>query len=103
MFNSSDCDTLKKSIVMKIEKDKKQHFGVSALIAFFASLLLNFIGGTILVSAVGGFLASIGTGFGKEYGDEVNPYNKWDWKDILFDAIGALTGALIGVWAMLLR
>ena len=88
---------------MKIEKDKKQHFGVSVLIAFFASLLLNFIGGTILVSAVGGFLASIGTGFGKEYGDEVNPYNKWDWKDVLFDAIGALTGALIGVVAMLLR
>lgn len=55
------------------------------------------------MSAVGGFLASIGTGFGKEYGDDVNPYNTWDWKDVLFDAIGALTGALIGVGAMLLR
>lgn len=30
----------------------------------------------------------IGVGVGKEFGDMMNPYNKWDWKDLFWDFVG---------------
>lgn len=37
----------------------------------------------------------VGLSLGKEYGDSKAPGNKWDWYDILADAIGIVTGLLL--------
>ena len=46
-----------------------------------------------------GFISAMGAGLGKEYGDKINPYNKWDWYDVLADFLGALAGS--GLTALL--
>lgn len=84
---------------MKITKDKKLHFTCCMLIA----LVVTFILGTMsnwYVGAMAGLLTAMGTGVGKEYGDAKSPNNKWDWYDILADALGALTGVIISVIAI---
>jgi len=44
----------------------------------------------------------MGTGVGKEYGDAKSPGNKWDWKDILADLVGAAVGIVIGIVIVLI-
>lgn len=49
------------------------------------------------------FGAGLGTGLGigKEFGDMMNPQNKWDWKDLVWDfggtALGVITKLVINL------
>lgn len=58
--------------------DKLYHFGISLL----ATLVL-------------GWKFAAGLGLGKEVGDKLNPLSKWDWQDLLADALGILVGLII--------
>ena len=62
---------------MKIGKDKWLHFGVCA----GASVVSPWLG--------------VGLGLGKEYGDSKAVGNRWDWLDILADALGVGVGCVI--------
>ena len=79
-----------------IAKDKKLHFICCMLIAFATTILIGLLSNWY-VGSIAGLLTAMGTGVGKEYGDKINPYNKWDWYDILADFIGAVVGASIGI------
>lgn len=61
------------------EKDKQLHMIICMLSAIIHPLL------------------SIGLALGKEYGDKCCPSNKWDWRDIIADAIGLIIGTIIHV------
>lgn len=63
--------------------------------------LANFVMGlTAFLSVPFAIGLCLGASFGKEYGDSKAPGNKWDWLDILADALGAAAG--IGV-ALLIK
>ena len=62
---------------MKIPKDKILHFAVCLIAAIIHPML------------------AIGLAIGKEYGDSKAPGNKWDWWDILADAIGIAVGSVV--------
>ena len=68
----------------KIGEDTWQHF----LVCLGASIIDT------------GF--AIGLALGKEYGDSKAIGNKWDWKDILADAIGIVLGTAIRIGIKLL-
>lgn len=89
-------------------KDKILHFGVCALVAFVSVIALSacvriehFVSGNCEyckgACVLGGFLCGVYLGVGKEYGDKVNPYDGWDWYDLLADIVGATVGAVIGM------
>lgn len=81
-----------------IPYDKKLHFGCSFAIATVAGLFANAIGMTWFQSLFTGAGISIAAGFGKEYGDKLNPNNHWDWDDVIADGLGALLGAGLVCW-----
>ena len=81
---------------MKIEKDKIQHMTVCAQIAAASAYMVKSAGAPSIPSCVAGFLSGISAGVGKEYGDKKAPGNKWDWLDIVADALGSLAGSLTG-------
>lgn len=81
---------------MHIGKDKIIHAQVCAIISLFVALIAGALKAPVLTAALCGYLCALGTGLGKEYGDKVNPYNKWDWYDVLADIVGSILGALIG-------
>ncbi len=87
-----------KKMLPTLPYDKKLHFGCSFIIAALAGLAGNVLGMTWLQAFYTGFGISIAAGFGKEYGDKINPANKWDWSDVLADAIGAGLGAGLACW-----
>ena len=69
--------------IMKIGTDKWKHFGINYAIC---ALLGDY-----------GVPFALGVSLGKEYGDEMSPCNKWDWKDILADLAGIVAGYLTHV------
>lgn len=69
--------------IMKIGTDKWKHFGINYVIC---ALLGDY-----------GVPFALGASLGKEYGDEMSPCNKWDWKDILADLAGIVAGYLTHV------
>lgn len=79
-------------LLNKIPKDKRLHFGYSYIIAFICGLISLMLNMNALQIFYSGFTISCAAGFGKEYGDKINPYNHWDWYDILADVIGAALG-----------
>ena len=66
-------------IMIKIGKDKYQHFCVCLIAAVIHPML------------------AVGLALGKENGDSKAIGNKWDWYDILADGIGILIGSGIHV------
>jgi len=46
-------------------------------------------------AALAGILVSTAAAWGKEYGDKVNPNNKWDWHDVIADSIGTIVGVIL--------
>lgn len=86
---------------MRISKDKKLHFIYCMLIALATTLLIGLLSNWY-VGGIAGLLTAMGTGVGKEYGDKINPYNKWDWYDILADLIGTIVGITIGIIIIIL-
>lgn len=81
--------------MLNIQKDKLLHFGYSFLIALLAGVCAFFLRMNVLQFIFTSLGISFATGVGKEYGDHINPNNKWDWYDILADAIGAICGTLV--------
>lgn len=81
---------------MTIPKDKRLHIACCMLIAFASTLLIGLMSNWY-VGATAGLLTAMGVGVGKEYGDKVNPNNKWDWYDILADFIGTVVGVSVGI------
>lgn len=71
------------------------HFSVCGIIALFVAIIAGVLNAPVFVSAMCGFACGMGTGLGKEYGDKVNPYNIWDWEDVIADTIGSVCGALV--------
>ena len=70
---------------MPVNKDKLLHFIVNLIVVLS-------IGWINLPLAIG---LAVGLSVGKEYGDSKAPGNKWDWYDILADAIGIVIGLLL--------
>ena len=87
---------------MIITKDKKLHFICCMLIALASTLLIGILSNWY-AGGLAGLLTAMGTGVGKEYGDKINPYNKWDWYDILANLIGTVIGILLGVMVLILK
>lgn len=81
---------------MLIPKDKLKHILVCTIIAMSVMALLCVIHSSLLVAIISSTLCALFAGIGKEYGDKVNPYNKWDWRDLVADTVGAIMGSLIG-------
>lgn len=79
-----------------IQKDKKLHFLACAAITFMVMLIFSILNTPITIAAFTGILTSTASAWGKEYGDKCNPYNKWDWKDIIADSLGTIGGLVIG-------
>lgn len=80
-----------------MHKDKLYHFAACAIVALVTSFTMLFLHGTLAISLLSGALSGIAIGVGKEYGDSKAVGNKWDWYDILADAIGAFVGSAVGV------
>lgn len=78
-------------------KDKYIHFGVCLAIAYVARVVFGWMSVPVIVAALIGFCCAMCTGIGKEYGDKLAPGNKWDWYDIIADALGALIGCFGGI------
>ena len=62
---------------MNIPYDKKLHFGYSFAIAVIAGLAGNALGMNWLQALFTGAGVSLAAGFGKEYGDKVNPNERY--------------------------
>ena len=66
----------------------------------FALCYVSTLAGTFVDIYYG---AGVGTGLGvgKELGDMMNPHNKWDWKDLVWDfggvALGVITKLVINL------
>ena len=86
---------------MRISKDKKLHFTCCMLIALVTTILIGLVSNWY-AGSLAGLLTAMGTGVGKEYGDKINPYNKWDWYDILADFLGTIVGILIGITTLII-
>jgi hypothetical protein len=71
------------------------------LIALATTILIGLLSNWC-AGGLAGLLTAMGTGVGKEYGDKINPYNKWDWCDILADLIGTIVGITIGIIIIIL-
>lgn len=85
-----------------IAKDKKLHFICCTLIALATTILIGLLSNWY-AGSLAGLLTAMGIGIGKEYGDKINPYNKWDWYDILADLIGAVIGVILGITVLILK
>lgn len=82
---------------MKLQRDKVLHFTVCCIVAVCAMVFFKIIAAPLYVATLASFTISMSLGVGKEYGDKTNPYNKWDWKDIIADATGSVIGTLISI------
>lgn len=82
---------------LNIQKDKQLHFLYSFYISCLFGIFFVLIGMNIFQVAIASFSVAFAAGLGKEYGDKINPYNKWDWYDILADALGSLVGVIIPI------
>lgn len=81
---------------MLIPRDKLKHILVCTIIAMSVMALLYVMHSSLLIAITSSILCAIFAGIGKEYGDKVNPYNKWDWRDFTADSTGAVLGSLVG-------
>ena len=75
--------------------DKVLHFGACFVAAAAVSALLSAEGAGAVAAVTGGASSGMALGIGKEYGDRCAPGNKWDWADIVADALGTVAGSVI--------
>ena len=78
-------EILKKIVNFLKQSDKLKHCLVNLLVMLIAGSINIWLG-------IG---LAVGLSLGKEYGDSKAPDNKWDWYDILADAIGIVIGLLL--------
>lgn len=82
----------------KIQFTDVLHIVACMLCAFVVSAILAHTTTESTPCIVGGFLAGMFLGVGKEFGDSRASGNSWSWSDIGYNTIGAL----IGMWGGLL-
>jgi uncharacterized protein YfiM (DUF2279 family) len=75
---------------MKIQKDKKQHFIISAILVLYLALIFNL---TPLNPFIFSPIITLLIGFGKEILDIF--ISKFSWKDLIADILGIGAGMLI--------
>ncbi len=81
---------------MKIQTDKIKHLAVCFIVSAVAAVIESAFGASYHLSFLAGIIAGVAIGVGKEYGDKCAIGNRWDWNDIIADAIGALLGSGVG-------
>lgn len=81
---------------MKIQINKIKHLSVCFAVSASAAVIESAFGATYPLSFLAGIIAGVAIGVGKEYGDKCAIGNRWDWNDIVADAIGALLGSGVG-------
>ena len=79
-----------------MQKDKILHFLACAALTFLTMGLFFVVNSPYYYAALAGILVSTAAAWGKEYGDKVNPNNKWDWYDVFADSIGTIIGLIVG-------
>lgn len=79
-----------------IEKDKKLHCLVCAIISALTMLLFFVLESPLNIACTASTIVAMGAGFGKEWGDRCAEHNYWDWYDIIADFVGCLIGTFIG-------
>lgn len=78
-----------------MQKDKILHFSASAALVIIMMTIFFICNSNWVLAALAGTAVSATAGITKEYADSLNPNNKWDWKDIIADALGISAGLLI--------
>ena len=78
-----------------IERDKKLHFTVCAIISALTMILFFILKTPLFIACIASVLTSMGAGFGKEWGDKCAEHNHWDWYDIIADFVGCITGTIL--------
>lgn len=86
---------------MKLQKDKILHAVCCAACSFIITAILTLVSTTVWPALLGGFLAGMCLGIGKEYGDHKAEGNQWCWKDILADLVGAVIGSPLGLLVLI--
>lgn len=88
--------------MFQIQKDKQLHFGYSAIISLLFGVMSFIMGMNIIQTIFTAMAVSSAAGYGKEYGDHLSPSNHWDWKDIIADTLGSITGTSISLLSFLI-
>lgn len=88
---------------LNLTMDDVLHIVVCAICAFLASTILAHATTEVLPCCIGGFLAGLCLGLGKEFGDYRASGNTWSWKDVLMDVAGAFIGCWGGFSTLLLH
>lgn len=83
---------------LKIKFEDVLHIVACMLCAFCVSAIIAHTTTSPTPAIVGGWLAGMFLGVGKEFGDSRASGNAWSWRDFLFDFIGSS----IGCWGGLL-
>lgn len=81
-----------------VENDKELHFGVSFGIAAMTYGILDSKGKSKLCSTLGALSLTMAVGVAKEVYDSRQPDNYFDWQDVKYDALGALSGVTV-MWS----
>lgn len=87
---------------MKLQNDKIQHFTVCLILSAIVAVIVAFISKNAGAAMFAGASSGMALGVGKEYGDKNAIGNVWDWKDISADALGAVVGCLVGLFALIM-
>lgn len=87
---------------MKLQSDKLQHFAVCLILSAIVAVIVAFMSKNAGAAMFAGASSGMALGVGKEYGDEKAVGNFWDWKDISADALGAVIGCLVGLFARIM-
>lgn len=81
---------------LKIKFEDVLHIIACMFCAFCVSAIIAHTTTTPTPAIVGGWLAGMFLGVGKEFGDSRANGNSWSWRDFLFDFIGATIGSFGG-------
>lgn len=80
-----------------IQKDKHMHFSVNVIVVIITTQILLLFGLEPIPAYTASIFFAIGLSVGKEYGDSKAIGNRWDWMDILADAIGIVFGVFMSI------
>lgn len=82
---------------LKIKFDDILHIVACMLCAFCVSAIIAHTTTSPTPAIVGGWLAAMFLGVGKEFGDSRASGNAWSWSDIFYDFIGSSMGCWGGL------
>lgn len=85
-----------------MNKGDLMHIIICTVVSMVMMLIMWLLLSPLAAAITSSILCSLALGVGKEFGDSVNPNNKWDWKDFGRDLLGAVIGTSVGLlpWIM---